>query len=424
MVQGGRRLPVANIRIVGSTGLNGESQELAVPPNFVKGLTHEMFAEGAGNNVTIELFDPTWTILDLFITQGVLASSGKGTLKVKYEYGYHDELSITREVAVHTFTPGKLDHLGAHVTLEGTDTGVWDALTQESQIDAKAIYNDTPSDIAAEIARSRDWQINVEPAAPLFNPATGQFRQFVRGNQNDLQFLKAIAKHAHSFRVPGPYRVRVETNENGRTQLYFAPDGVFDLNQIFKSYNLGHDNRGEVRDFDVTLNSLGFAAYGGGGLNGITIDPSTREPVTVNVKPDGDIGARRLGRQVFAIPGRNINQILDPQTQDTAERATRAFYARMAELVNEATLTVDGDVNIRPQHLINLLVQTPLGQRYFTSGVWRVIKLTNQVQPGDFSTELELVRNAADQALLDGTGPQITAQTFAGPGERSFDLTR
>ena len=59
----------------------------------------------------------------------------------------------------------------------------------------------------------------------------------------------------------------------------------------------------------------------------------------------------------------------------------------------KATLTIAGDPTIEPLQYINVLPFRPDGKLHFSAGTYQVIKVTDNIISGFYTTELELLRS-------------------------------
>jgi len=400
------RFPQARIQI------EGTEDSLNIPPDYLVGLKHEMMSVGAGNKVTIELFDPSWGILDLFL-QKARATTG-GLLKLRYQYGFYDEPSQIYLSGVAKSNPGNLSLLGAELTLEAVDEGVLEAFTRRPTpgVGDNRTYRMNIGTIVTQLCASHGWTPDVEQPEPTYE-STGRNgnveRTWVKGRMTDLEFIRYLAQFARSNSVPGRYQVRLETNGEGVTTLHFRPPPN---RQLYDIYTVAHSRLGRVISFEPELNNLSTSVLGGTGLEVIGRSVETRARHQETTDSTRDTNSTYLGSRTVMPPGAVARQITEATSQSQMRNAMAAYYSSLAEMVQKGSLTIVGDPYIRPNDLIGILVMTPQGQRYYTSGTWRVNKVVNEVKAGSFTTTLEVNRNATDVGNLAPRGPVVNLQNI------------
>ena len=396
------RFPTVQISIQG-----GEDVNLNIPPDYVVELSHEIHAIGAGNRLSLTMFDPSWNILDLFL-QKARATIG-GHLKVRYSYGFHDMMSDVFLCGILKVVPGQLTVTGVQFSLEGADDGVVEALYgRTTQNQNTRVYSGRISSIVQAIAVSHGWIPDILDTDPVYEytgVAGGQERVWVKGTMTDLEFIRFLSQFARNTTIPGRFHVRLVTNEAGMSTLYFKPPEQ--RNSLYATYKIMHDRMGSVISFDPSLDTLNTISLGGAGLEAVGRNLSTREVSQYQVNSVNHQNSMFLGSRAIIPPG-NVTRYIMEGTQPEALRNTiESYYAYLANFVQKANMTIMGDKDIRPNDLISVLVLTPRGERYYTSGTWRVNKVKNEVKGGSFLTTLELNRNATDVGNVQPTGPQL-----------------
>lgn len=390
-------MPWVILRVVGE-----ETKELSIPPNFIKSITHTIASIGAGNRVTVNLFDPTWGILDLFLNSTRDIVSGR--LKIQYQYGWvsdKQELSELYESAVFRINPGNIQNLGVEVSLEAADEGVVESLTKKGG-DKGRVQLGRISEIVARIAKNRGWETDIVETDVI------DTKPLVKGMMDDLVFIRYLSQYATSSKFPGTFEARLETSlEGGKrvSRLSFKPPQNA---KLYRTYVVLHDKMGVVKSLEPQLSTLETASLGVSGLKGAGRDRETRKRVTFETSSTSHKNSVFLGKKVITPPGEIENFLLEATSKDQMKSLVEAYFSRLVSRVQMATMRIVGDPWIRHNDLIGIIVQTPQGHRYYTSGTWRVKEVTNEVRAGDFTTTLQITRNATDIGKLAPTGPKLT----------------
>ncbi len=385
----------------------GEGTSLSVPPNYIKGMTHEIYDQGAVNRVTFSLFDPSWGILDLFLQKA--KSSLGGHLVIQYRYGWHDDMSPHYRVAVMKVNPGNVSLLGAELSISGTDQGIMDAYTKASQqgIQQQKVYTGNISYIVASIAQSHGWQIDIMVTDPIYDYKGKEGaveRKWVKGRMKDLEFINYLARYARSKKSPGNFVVSLDTDGNGVSTLHFRPR---EAGELYKSYYVLRENMGEVLSFEPEIDNLNTAMLGASGVEVLGRDPSTREVKRVETDGTKHKNSKFLGSRVVVPPGQVARHIVEGAPEERLKDVVESYYSKLANNIQKATLTVLGDHQVRPGNIIDVNVITPNGQKYFTSGKWLVLLVTSEISGGSFKTTLKLRKNSSNTGSIPHTGPQV-----------------
>lgn len=387
----------------------GTNTELNTPPDYLISLSHEMATEGAGNRVTLELFDPSWGLLDVFLQKAQVAASKQ--LIMQYRYGYHDNMSQLYWGGITQIQPSNITIQGVGLSLKAVDTGVASAFTEvQNERDKNRVYRGKISDIVTEIANSHGWKTDIVETDNVYEYAgrEGQVeRVWVKGQMGDLEFLKYLSQFARSRLRPGRYIVRLNSEgSDNQTTLTFGPLESAQ-NSLYKTYKVMYDKMGEVISFEPQIDKLKTIVAGGGTLQCVGRNIATRVQMSKETDSTKHQNSMWLGSRAIMPPGNIARQICNATSPERLEDEMESYFASLASFVQSATMTIVGDPHIRPGNLINILVITPGGYKYYTSGYWRVMKLTNSIKSGDFTTTLELRRNSIDVGSLPNAGPRL-----------------
>lgn len=398
-------MPMVKVQLIG-----GENIDLNIPPNYIKSLTHERRSMGAGNQMTLELFDPSWGILDLFMQKAKSAVGGR--LAMRVQYGWHDDLSQIYIMGIMKVNPGQLTFLGVEISLEGIDAGVVDEFSQEtSKGFPNKVIPGRISDIVRKYAKKRGWSYDIletDPSPEYTGKKKGEKeRKWVKGRKTTLEFIKYLSKFAKNSRHPGEYLVRLETTEVNKvrkTKLFFRPPSS---KKLYQTYFFMHEEMGKVISFEPQIDSLGPTIAGLSGIRIKSRDKAKRKRTQAETNAKKHKNAVYLGNKALVPPGQVAEHIMATTSAKQLEDTLESYYAFLASLVFKAEMTLLGDVKIRPQDLVAVFVQTPQGVRYFTSGTWRVLQVTNEVTAGKFTTRLEMYRNSSDVGEVTPGGPRL-----------------
>lgn len=156
-------------------------------------------------------------------------------------------------------------------------------------------------------------------------------------------------------------------------------DLTFDINGVF----------GGQGDFDITTNMTSSA-----------FDPDTKELTTATFNKS-DVVTYATGDSTHTKSDQSTG-IVDAAGYSPATQRSRLYY-RMKSLRNDAykaTMKIVGDptLNMYSDHnstYVRIINITDAGNLHHTSGVYRVNKITDSIQGGEYTTTLELIRNAS-----------------------------
>lgn len=380
-------------------------KSLSIPPNHITSFIFEDTIAMAGDAFTLEFFDPTWEILDSDLIPSMAASVDK---QVSFRFGWGaSEMSETHYGAVTEFTPGEINRSGVNVTLKG-----WDSISAKdgSQKKVEASYQGKISEVVNQIAVRNGWKADIEETIEVFElegkDKGKQLKTWRQNAKTDLAFLNELAQRAKSSSKPGAYRVYFDSQLDPPV-LHFHPDRASQY-PIHREYEVGTSSLGEVISFSPTVEGAAVVALGASTTTLVYRDPNTRKLKEQNVAPETFPEGVALGSKSMIKGGVKVKQVVPPSSDAEAESRLGSYYEGLSWAVNKSSLEVVGDPYLLPGRLISVIVKTSTGKRYFTSGIYLIERVTHTITPGNYTSQLELIKNAydvGDLPLAKGTSP-------------------
>jgi len=358
-------------------------RSFTVPPKHVKRMEHDIRSEGVANVGLIELFDENWGILDDLLPL-VYDRRGLNDNIITFSYGWHDALSPERKLKIFSHKPGDVTILGVTTTLEFIDEGYL-SLPSKSLLPQQA-YRLPIVEIIKRVCQEQDpeWIPDVDPPKVEVEYEGGPIKEYQRDRRKPLEFFKYLASVAVPASGQGIYEAKLE----GRT-LIFKPQARGD--QLYKQYSFMYSTDSEVISFEPDTDSIEIGRMGGSGIRANVQKADSR--VTVEVQKDSS----NVQNSFVNLPETDeLDQVerINLRSGDEVELtdAMDALYARIETFKINASMQIWGDVDIRPTDYISIDVRTPKGDSFFTSGIYRVFNVKNTIEPGRFTTDLDLVK--------------------------------
>lgn len=382
-------------------------RSLMVPANYLVSFTYEDTIAMNGDSWSLELFDKTWEILETDFIPSMASSADK---QVKFRFGWGPErMSQFRYGVVTEFTPSEVTRAGIRVNVSGFDTVSGKDLSQER---VEATYQGKISDVVQQIADKNGWKVEVEETvetSELEGRDGGKQPKVWRKNQKtDLAFLNELAQRAKSVSGQGSYRVYLDSQDE--SLLHFHPDRAVS-EPLHRTYVVQTDNMGEVINFSPTIEGKSVVAMGGSTASVVYRDPTTRKLTEKTVSPEDPQEGVALGTKAMTKGGTKVKHVLPPVTEVEADSRVGAYYEALSWAVNKATLEVVGDPSLLPGRIISVIVKTSKNQKFFTSGLYLVEKVTHSLGVGTYTSQLDLIKNANDLGNLPtGKGTQQSGQ--------------
>lgn len=236
--------------------------------------------------------------------------------------------------------------------------------------------------------------------------------RFTQQRQTDLQFIRnTIAPYCISEADErGPYILNIDPEKK---EIYFGPPKVHTAPTRLFTYMV--DPYSEVISFNVESQTADLFAQKGGERvaipflelynksQGYVTGENSTTPQKTYLAPHKPV---LKGQQVVQTRDNHPLVITTPTfTQEIAKALanTKYFRAMLGAVQGELVILGDYDRGILPNNVISVLVLTPKGDIYHTSGNYLVMEITDEVQAGSWTTTLHLTRDG----VLPPTGETL-----------------
>jgi len=344
---------------------------------------------GGGASGTLSMVDDNWEHWETwFVDTGV-------DTDIKFKFGYvgGDETGMIKAKATKVtpeFTEGG-------ITLEVEFTGEYTYRTYET---FSKIFDIEEFPLISDIAR---WVIKEQMGFTDFivDPTEGTRSESITvKDENPVDFMrKELAKRAINYKGDGDYIFDVGCEGYGDTQPKFISKHSISR-KVYKTYFLMKDKFGEMKSFTPSDNSRLMAAFGGDATGNVSIDTKTKEPKTVKLGKTE--GAEKLKKKANSSPiiiggGRPIKTYASLPTvgaEADIQQEALARYARFRDLAITGDAELIGDPKFPPGGYIEIIVQSPKGKLHWFSGIYMVKSVTHTIGNGEYSSELEVMREA------------------------------
>jgi hypothetical protein len=365
---------------------------LGAIPNFLQSFSHELFVDGVQGKLTASFFDPEYDLIEDLIIQDQ---------RTAFEYGWLGGwTSEKREGVLLTYAP-RFEAEGAYLDVTVTDFALRGMKEVQSEIHQGKI-----DEIVTRLLARNNLTPDVQPTGD----EPGEYQQT---NITDLRFidtvLKPLAKGADDS--PG-WEFRVD----GR-RAYFGPP-VYQ--QIKRRFLFARDQMGDVVGFSPAFNGQLILYLGGGSIRVESYDWLAKQNLTQDVSLDAPPAALpQIAPETHDDPpapgGISRYYSVPFQRLGDVQAWAASKFAATRRMAWEAVLTTLGDPRIVPGDLLEVFVlkrgaSLSHPQReyqdvfHYTSGVYRVVRVTHKIQAGSFVSEMNLQSDGARYGVTPNPG--------------------
>jgi hypothetical protein len=371
------------------------AENLSIPPQFVTNFEYNDTAANTGDSWSFDVFDTTFGLLETLLAFNVQLAMKQ---RLKFRWGYYQNMSDYRYGEILASEPGEITRAGVNVHVEGCDRG---SAQPESQTKKTKTWRGPISKIAQEIAEHPDhaWAHDVETTGSILDKeerttATKE-KKFMQDNQTDLDFLNSLTDKAKSKSRPnaGDYKLFFDAAKDP-PKMHFHPSRA--VQEKPRLYVVNTSRLGVVKSFSPEYQGDALYAEGKSAVMVTYRDKHTKEIITLERKAETFEGAPVDAKYVPVETGHSSKLEVPSFTLEEAKAFLDTYYSRLSNLVMNATLTVEGDPTLQPDSYVDILVLTPTGKRYFTSGIYYVVEVKHTVAAGDYESEMTLVKNSLD----------------------------
>jgi phage protein D len=363
----------------------------------------EVKKDGAGYEGSIELYDPDWTVVE-----SIILEKGVDTV-FDITYGWDKDTSTQFSARLINYEP-TFSEDGVHLNIEFLPGDRIPLREKNSVVWSSDLRI---SEIITTIAAKNGWGLNIEPTLGTFS------KPFIQNNVSDMYFIqKSLMPFAKNVHGNGGFQLNVQNNV-----LSFHTSG-FRQESIYKTYYIQRGRINEVKSFSVSENTADVAQCGGNKVTAVGFDPVEKKSIKGVASYKIPSGMTLDGTKIpsvipFERPQADLCVIHRPfHSQSEAEDFAKIRYTTYSQYNFNATMDIMGDPNVPLFALIEIIILTPSGIMHYLSGVYTVQSITDKIGAGDYTTSLELNRNATSKGSLEVEGvPQTYNEERTDPSE-------
>lgn len=252
-----------------------------------------------------------------------------------------------------------------------------------------------------------------------------ELKSFYRINMTGAQFIRQVLAPYCKAKSTGQGGYRLwfsdETSPDGTTgvKLFFKPDQYTRIEDkvsnellpnIDKTYEFSYGTGpiSSVLEFNPNYAGIVTSVTGGYEVEASTTEAITNDLISLKYNRFTDPNRPSTGNSVYDDLQGTV-RIGDSSYSytDVANRAANLWY-NMAPYGYTADMTVLGDPTIDVQKLCSVAVYTPQGLPHYSSGVYLITHVSDNISGGTFTSTLNLIRNAISIGTNDSGGIDIT----------------
>jgi len=376
-------------------------------PQRLTGFQYFRNGEVGGSTVKLSLFDQYWPEIETILLQEISPI-------LRFKYGYtNGEVSPEYESLALSYSP-RFKAQGMDIQIDAASLPLDPAVNvAKSRLWPEAANREemSISDIVNFICDERGWKRDVEETAPVdafdwWGLAKKSQKQFSQSQQKDTEFiineLLPLAKSKKTGQ--GGYKFFFE-DVAGATVCHFHPPR-YDQKGPYQTFTyMWGDPNSEVISFAPEIAPSLNQALGGGAIGVPFIDVSTGQFKTVLVSNQSTTTKTLLGGPLTvgsppSPDGKTRYNVVDaaPVPNEGVALAWAANrYFSMSQAVQRAELVLVGQPQSVVHRIIRVNVVMPGGKLHYSSGLWHVMSITDEIA-GSFTSRYELNRNAYPDA--------------------------
>jgi hypothetical protein len=388
----------------------GRTRDLQVMPHHIIDLQVKQFLGGAAKAV-IRLYDETFDSLeDVIFNSGVLdtnpsRSSGQPVFRLQFGWATGENLGPPFELRVHNYTNKFTLGKGAELELNCTGAGSVQAIFNRGNLYFPK--NSAVSTVVQRIANDNDLLSDVEE---------GTIPISIRQNgRNALRWLHTIASTGNMIAGSGNrnYNVWVDSSTTPKPTLVVRCRSAPAPTTTQWNYLYGRDSQGEVKDWEVQLQTAQLFSLGASSFKTSIINKGDKSGRNIIVNNRTLTGVASEG--LFVPEPSNTPAPLRLAFENTDEALAYCAdkFHRLNTTNNVGRLTILGNPNIKPGDLITIVVPigtdgiTDIRDVHPTSGRYTVRSIEHNITLGDYTTVVDCTRNGT---LLSGVGGTVRNQ--------------
>lgn len=394
----------------------GEFNMTLLPPEHLISFTYNRKPLNAANKFTISLFDETAIMLEYQLIQGYK--------DIKFQYGYVG--GVKSPVYSGQVTSYDIDFTTAGATLN--IEGISSSTSAFSKPRTKSYENMRIDEIVRDIAQEENWEVGklveCQPVSDGDNPN----KTFVRSNLTAPVFITQelipLAKAASN----GDSNFVLNFDDSGdKTIVNFYPiiqasvtgsDQVKedkssnDKDSVKRDYEFqwgGGDRNSRVISFNPNYSGILKLVSGGATVDAKAVDRIANEMFHMSIDNTTDEAHTVLDEKSaydFSTAKRVIGG--SSYTQDEMKHISAYLWYTNASYPVTADMSILGDPNIQAFDLISMVMLNKDGIPHHSSGAYLIKEIEDQIEGGNFVTNMQLFRNAMHIGFNEAGGLNIT----------------
>lgn len=244
------------------------------------------------------------------------------------------------------------------------------------------------------------------------------YRFFMSSPAFIAQCLIPYAKSAKTYQAG--YRLWFDDYSpvpESNSTIYFKPDNYYEykddslLEDLDKHYvfDWGNGKDSNVISFDPSCSGILAAVTGGGEVEGEILDSIRNEIIRTTFNKDTDTLRPSTGEAIDYSESDTGLTIISASSSsiDELENMAASMWYNMKNVGYQAELVVVGDPEIEPQSICTVMVLTKEGLPHYSSGIYLITKVVDDITAGTFQSTLSLVRNAMEIGVDESGGLDI-----------------
>ena len=381
----------------------GENDYMLMPPMHEVSFSYVRKPLNAANKFQLDLFDDTAIMVEYQLM--------KGYKEVNFQYGYVG--GDVSPIYSGTITSYDVDFSAVGAILH--ITGLSSSVGSFAKPTTKTYTNMTIDQIVKDIAKEEKWEIGHIIACKPVADGDHANKTFTRNNQVAQKFItNELIPLAKSAETGDSNYVLNFSDKDGKTTVNFYP--MIQASKFEKSethqyeFTWGAGNKdSKVISFNPEYSGTLKLVTGGATVDAKTVDKIANE--MFSVKHDNTTDKNRTvlddkGAYDFKAAKRVIGG--SAYTQDEMKHIAAYMWYSQATYPVTASLSILGDPNIQAFDMIDMIMLNKDGIPHHSSGAYLIKEVTDDIQGGNFTTTLQMFRNAMKIGIDKAGGINIT----------------
>ena len=369
-------------------------------PRKLTGFSYSRIGDKGGNRATISFFDENWDEVENPIV------SSSTFPEITFRYGYTDGLQSPDFTGlIYDYKPVfAID--GTKIVVEVISVGFQDGA---DRLKSRTWKGMDIHEIVAAIAREHSWNSEIDETRSILDndgieSSLVEKKVFHQSNVRDLQFIiTCLTPFAvRKTDKTADYKVWLDDRTN---TLHFHPPR-FEESEV-ATFVFMRDRMSEVISFSPDMRGQLNLRLGAGVAGTPYLDSQTGQYGTV-VHTNATTPEKTLLGGPLTAAGKEIDEdfsVSDGRYVRDAFHADTASRDRFFDQFNSifgATMVLQGNPTLLPHTVIRMIVIKRDGNLHYSSGLYKILDILDQIDPGNFTSTLNMIRNSYPAAGVGG----------------------